>query len=290
MTGRLDGKVAIVTGGASGIGRATVLRFLAEGAAVTAGDLNDANGEQLMRDVAAAGFAERAQFVRVDVAEEDQVEALVARTVDKFGRLDCIFNNAGVGGAVGPVAETAVSDWDYTFEVLVRGVFLGIKHAVRQMAAQGEGGSIVNTASIAGLTANSGPTAYSAAKASVINLTKSAAVELAAQRIRVNAIAPGLILTPIVFGGDPDRIPPHMRAKQPWPDAGQPADIAATALFLASDDAKFVSGETITVDGALTAAGPNLWGTGADNVFLRTSGVNRGNTGQGSDVRRLDRD
>jgi NAD(P)-dependent dehydrogenase (short-subunit alcohol dehydrogenase family) len=288
MAGRLDGKVAIVTGGASGIGRATVLRFLAEGASVAVGDMNNDNNNIILADARDAGFDGRIITFQTDVAEETDVKNLIEGTVAEFDRLDIIFNNAGVGGAVGPLTEISVDDWDYTFHVLVRGVFLGIKYATRQMKAQGTGGSIINTASIAAITANSGPSAYSAAKAGVANLTKSAAVELASERIRVNAIAPGLILTPLVYGGTADRVPDHMRAKQPWPEVGRPEDIAATALFLASDDSQFISGETIVVDGAMTAAGPNLWGDNDSNVFMNHTGVNRGTTGEQSEIRKLE--
>ncbi len=288
MSGRLDSKVAIVTGGASGIGRATVLRFLSEGAAVAVADMNIDNNNKIFADAQALGFGDKIAIFRTDVSDESDIETLVAGTVVDFGRLDIIFNNAGVGGAVGPVTDLSVKDWDYTFEVLVRGVFLGIKHAARQMRSQGEGGSIICTASIAGITANSGPMAYSAAKAGVANLAKSAAVELAPDRIRVNAIAPGLILTPLVYGGDASRVPQEMRAKQPWPEAGRPEDIAATALFLASNDSQFITGETIVVDGGLTAAGPNLWGDREHNVFLKNKGVNRGGTGEQSEIQPLE--
>ena len=280
MVGRLDGKVAVITGGASGIGRATALRFLAEGARVVVGDLNGENGAGLVAEVAAGEAAGRLSFQLTNVAEEADIEALIARARSDFGQLDCLFNNAGVGGAVGPISEIAVEDWDYTFEVMVRGVFLGMKHGSKEMRRQGRGGSIISTASIAALSANSGPTAYSAAKCAVVNLTKSAAVELAADRIRVNAIAPGIISTPLLYEGDASKIPQRMLAKQPWPDVGQPEHIAGVALFLASDDAVFVSGETIVTDGALSAAGPNLWGGAGENVFLRSAGVNRGDIAQ----------
>ena len=226
-------------------------------------------------------------FARTDVAAEDDVEAMVAAAVDAFGAIDVVFNNAGVGGAFGPITHLEVEDWDYTFAVLTRGVFLGIKHGARAMQAAGGGGSIINTASVAGLSGSAGPLAYSAAKAAVVNLTRAAAVELAPDRIRVNCICPGGIQTPLALGRrDPEAAARAMAAMQPWPEAGRPEDIAGAALFLASDDSAFVTGEALVVDGGLVAAGPRLAyqprpGQGAAVPV----GVNRGTTGQGATVR-----
>jgi NAD(P)-dependent dehydrogenase (short-subunit alcohol dehydrogenase family) len=172
--------------------------------------------------------------------------------------------------------------------VLVRSVFLGIKHGARAMKRQGQGGSIINTASVAGLSGGSGPLCYSACKAAVINLTRSAATELAPDKIRVNAICPGAILTPLVHRGSPDAVRPRLAGLQPWPEVGEPEHIAGAALFLASDDARFVTGEPLVVDGGLTAAGPNLIsrmreGQGQTNASVFASGmtgVDKGSTGQ----------
>lgn len=283
MTGRLDGKVAVITGGASGIGRASVLRFLDEGAKVLFADMNQANADETISLARKTGHGDRIAYHRVDVAQEGDVKAMIAATTAKFGRLDIVFNNAGVGGAFGPLDEVTVEDWDYTFAVLVRGVFLGMKHAIPIMKAQG-GGSIINTASIAGLGGGAGSNAYSAAKAAVANLTKVAASDLARFRIRVNAVAPGVIWTPLL-GSARDLDDRVMRA-QPWPDKGRPDDIAAAALYLASDDAVFVSGHILTVDGAMLAQGPNLWGRDETSPMLRRTGVNKGTTGDASVVRR----
>lgn len=286
---RLLNKVAVITGGASGMGRASVLRFLAEGAKVVIADYNAETGERTLAEARQAGHGDSARFIRTDVAQEADVERMLQLAVTEFGRLDIVFNNAGVGGAIGPLTETTGADWDYTFAVLAKGVFFGIKHAARILRAQGQGGSIINTASIAGLSGDGGPLAYSAAKAAVINLTRSAAVELGPDRIRVNAICPGFILTPLADGGDPERTRAAFAKAQPWPDHGRGEHIAGAALFLASDDAEFVTGDSLLVDGGLTAAGPEL-----SRKFPRTSGRNsrvsgitRGTTGDAPELRRL---
>lgn len=288
--GALDGRVAVVTGGASGIGRASVLRFLAEGASVVVGDLNTENGSRLLDELDAES-RDRTRFVVTDVADEDAVAALLATATTDFGALDVVFNNAGVGGAFGPITELDVAAWDRTFAVLTRSVFLGTKYAARAMLAQGTGGSIINTASVAGLVGGAGPQAYSAAKAAVVNLTYSTAVELAPHRIRVNAICPGFIVTPLAVGRHEDAVVGKVSQVQPWPDSGQPADIAAMALWLASDDSRFVTGEAIRVDGALLAAGPRLATmTDPHGATQRYAGFADGTTGRPVEKRRLDAD
>ncbi len=280
MSGRLQDKVAVVTGGASGIGRATVLRFLDEGAAVVAADLNETTGKETLAVAAKAGHAKRLRFVRTDVVREGDVEAAIQLAVSEFGRLDCIFNNAGIGGAFGPITHIAADDWDYTFAVLVRGVFFGIKHAARVMQAQGPGGSIINTASVAGLGGGDGPQAYSAAKAAVINLTRAAAIELAPARIRVNAICPGAILTPLLHRGSPEVLAPVLEKVQPWPEVGTGEDVAGAVLYLASEDARFVTGTALVVDGGLTATGGNALRAMNQGQMGLMSGVDHGSTGQ----------
>lgn len=278
MAGRLEGKVAVITGGASGMGRATVLRFLAEGAKVIAADMNEANGKTLVHDADSSAL----RFVRADVSVESDVENMTSTAVESFGRLDVVFNNAGVGGAFGAVTDLHAEDWDYTFAVLCRGVFLGVKHGARAMKAAGNGGSIINTASVAGLSGGAGPLAYSAAKAAVVNFTKAVSIELAADLIRVNAICPGAIATPLLaLGGDVDELAKTLTAVQPLPVAGRGEDIAATALFLASDDSAFVTGASLVVDGGLTAAGPGLHNrAGRENPLAGLTGVSRGSTGE----------
>jgi NAD(P)-dependent dehydrogenase (short-subunit alcohol dehydrogenase family) len=286
---RLKGKVAVVTGGASGMGLASVMRFLAEGAQVVIADYNVETGEAALTDATSAGFSDAVSFIRTDVAREEDVVAMLDHAVDRFGHLDVVFNNAGVGGAIGPLTETSVDDWDYTFDVLAKGVFLGIKHAARILRRQNTGGSIINTASIAALSGDGGPLVYSAAKAAVISLTMSAAVELAPDLIRVNAICPGLIATPLAEGGDPEGTRIQFAKSQPWPEFGQGDHIAGAALFFASDDSLFVTGEKLVVDGGLTAAGPELSKsfprTSARNA--RVAGITKGSTGAASELRRL---
>jgi NAD(P)-dependent dehydrogenase (short-subunit alcohol dehydrogenase family) len=251
--GQLEGKVAIITGAASGMGRATAILFATEGAHVVLADLNAPGGEEAARLCSQAG--PRAVFQRTDVSSEADVAALVARATGEFGRLDVMFNNAGIGGAVGPLEAIAVEDWDRTQAVCLRGVFLGIKHAVGPMR-DGGGGSIISTASIAGIDGFPGLHAYCAAKAGVVNLTRSASIEFAADLIRVNCIAPGGISTPIVYGlggGDKASTEAVLARGQPIPRAGQPDDIAQAALFLAGPGSGFITGHTLVVDGGATA-------------------------------------
>ena len=278
---RLKDRVAVITGGASGMGRGTVMRFLEEGAAVIVADYNEDSGKQTLALAAEKKHRDRVRFIRTDVAKESDIEGMINLALSDFGRLDIVFNNAGVGGALGPIWDVDVEEWDYTFDVLAKGVFLGIKHAARVMKRQGQGGSIINTASVAGLSGGAGPAVYSAAKAAVINLTKASAMQLAGDRIRVNAICPGGILTGLTDRGDPAAAGKRMDSFQPWPEHGKPEHIAGAALFLASDDSEFVTGEALVVDGGLTAAGPDIWqrfGTSRE-AQLSNVALNRGSTG-----------
>jgi len=287
VSGRLDGKVAVITGGGSGIGRATALTFLRESARVVIGDLNEAGLAETVALARAQGHADRLAALRGDVSVERDVAGLVGLAVERFQGLDCVFNNAGVGGAFGPIGESTTDEWDFTFAVLVRGVFLGIKHASNRMKAQGRGGSIINTASVAGIGGGGGPHAYSAAKAAVVNLTRAVSVELAAQRIRVNAIAPGMIRTPLATGGRNEAWDRLVRERQPWPEPGLPQHIADTALFLAGEESRFITGQVIVVDGGLTAQGPDLFGHDAGSRMLRKAGLNTGSTGLPGTVREV---
>ncbi|MDX2167038.1 MAG: glucose 1-dehydrogenase [Deltaproteobacteria bacterium] len=288
MHGRLEGRVAVITGGGNGIGRATALRFLAEGAAVVIADLNPQSGEETLALANQAGAGERIRFVRCDVTREADIAAAIAAAPQAFGRLDCVFNNAGIAGAFGPIAHVDADEWDYTFSVLVRAVFLGMKHGARVLQAQGQGGCFINTASIAGLSGGDGPQAYSASKAAVINLSRAVAIELAPARIRGNAICPRLIRTPVVHRGNAELLEPIAAGMQPWPEPGRPEHIAAVALFLASDDARFVTGEALVADGGMVAVGANAaqkLGQGA--AMYAAAGLDHGSTGQGTVLRAL---
>src|SRR5208282_557774 len=253
--GKLDGKVAVITGAASGIGRATAIRLAGEGAAVVIADLNLEGGESAVRDCRENGG--RAVFQKTDVSSEQEIKAAIDRAVREFGRLDIIFNNAGLGGAVGTVEEITVDNWDRTMVILLRAVFVGIKYSVPEMRKVG-GGSIISTASVAGLRGGAGPHAYSAAKAAVINLTRSVALEVGKDKIRVNCICPGGINTPLISKRVPGGAPvaeQFLSQIQAIPRAGHPEDIANMALFLAGDDSEWVTGQAMVVDGGLTAGG-----------------------------------
>lgn len=256
--GRLDDKVAVVTGGASGLGEATVRLFVEEGARVVIADVQDAAGQALAEEL-----GENALYQRTDVSREEDIAAAVDRAVEAWGRLDCMFNNAGIVGAVGPIDETPAEEYDATMAVLLRGVFLGMKHAARVMKPQGSG-VILCTSSVAGLQGGLGPHVYAAAKTAMIGLTRNVAAELAASGIRVNCIAPGNMATPMVadvFTGDPDAVEAveqGLARISPLPGrVGTGLDIAHAALWLASDDAGYVSGHTLTVDAGLTTGSSN---------------------------------
>jgi NAD(P)-dependent dehydrogenase (short-subunit alcohol dehydrogenase family) len=256
MSGRLDGKVALITGAGSGIGRATAELFASEGAAVAVLDLRpEAAGETVEKIIASDG---RAVPIEADVAVAADAEAAIRRTVSAFGRLDVVYNNAGVD-STGSVAEATEEDWDRCFAVNVKGTFLVSRAAVPQLAAAG-GGVIVNQASVAGLVGVAGLAAYCAAKGAVIALTRSMAVDLAARRIRVNVLCPGTVYTPLIepllrTRGDGDVAAGLARTlvKYPIGRLGNPAEIAAVALFLASDDASFLTGAVVAADGGMTA-------------------------------------
>lgn len=276
-------QVAVVTGGGGGIGQAIAAQIIAGGGSVVVGDLNPDRGEAV---VEALGAPDRVRFVQVDVAQEADVELLVATATDSFGRLDAMFNNAGVGGAFGPITEQTVEAWDTTFEINVRSVFLGTKHAARAMIEQGTGGAIVNTASIAGLSGGGGPQAYSATKSAVISLTQSTAIELAQHHIRVNAVCPGAVYTELLHRGRPEQTDRWREKLQPWPERGQPEMIAEVAVWLASAQSRFVTGEAVTADGGLMAAAPRLMDYDLSHM-QRMTGIAYGNTGRDPVVRRL---
>ena len=275
---RLKRKVALITGGASGIGEATVRLFIEEGASVALADIQDDRGRQLAKEVGAT-------YVHADVSREDDVKAAVEETARRFGRLDCLFNNAGYAGVGGRIEQIPVDGFDETIAVLVRGVFLGMKHAAPVMKRQGAG-SIISTASVAGLRTGLGPHIYSAAKAAVIQLTRSVAMELGESGVRVNCICPGGIATPIfgkAFGLPPERADetiPLMKGVletlQPIQRSGLPEDIAQAALWLASDDSSFVNGHALVVDGGLS--GGRLWSENEQRRALLKSALGLSST------------
>lgn len=260
MTGRLADKVAVVTGGASGMGERTVELFVREGAKVVIADILDERGRAL-----AERLGGNARYQHTDVTSEDEIAAAVGRAVSDFGRLDCMFNNAGIAGIHCSIAEVPVDKYEEAMAVLLRGVLLGMKHAAKVMIPQGSG-SIISTASVAGLRTGIGPHVYSAAKAAVIHLTRTVAAELGPHNIRVNCICPGGIATPIFAKsvGLPVESADETVAKvrkvlsrlQPIPRAGEPEDIAQAALFLASDESGFITGHPLVVDGGFIGGRP----------------------------------
>ncbi len=274
-----------MTGGASGIGLGIVERLVADGWKVVAGDINPVTLEQAFASFDAGDVA----GVGCDVSVEDDVARLVATAVERFGRLDCMVNNAGISGAFGPIHELDVAHWDFTFAILARGVFLGTKHATRQFLAQGGGGSIVNMCSIAAWDGGTGPQAYSAAKAAVQNLTWSTAAELAAHRIRVNAVAPGSVITPMWMKGRDQSHVDQALALQPVKEPTTSAHVAEAVAFLADPEPAMITGTCVAVDGGISAAGTDLARRLGNNPgALRISGLNMGTSGAKSVVNVLD--
>ncbi len=269
--GRLDGKRAVITGAASGIGEGTARLFAAEGATVVLADIDDRRGERL-----AAELGERTRFVRTDVAVAADVDRAVQTSVDAFGGLDVMFNNAGVPGSAGGIEEIDLETWDRTITVHLRGVFLGIRAAARIMRPQGHG-SIINTSSVAASRANMAGHDYSAAKAAITHLTETTANELGEHGVRVNAVCPGAIATSIfgrAAGLDSeaaqrtiDFMSAALSDAAPIRRVGRPADIAEIVLWLASDSSGFVTGQAIAVDGGL------LTGSLRRNALLSQQGV-----------------
>jgi NAD(P)-dependent dehydrogenase (short-subunit alcohol dehydrogenase family) len=245
--GRLQNRIAVVTGGASGIGRAIVERFHTEGACVVVADIS---GEEV---AVARALGERALAVHADVRSSTEVQAMYAAALGRFGGIDIVCNNAGIDGAIRPLADVEEDHYERIMAINLRGVFLGIKYAIPLLRQRG-GGSIINIASTAGITASPGLGVYGASKAGVIQLARSAAVEYAHDRIRVNAICPAMIETPLVahlLRTNPQDAA-RVLAVTPLGRIGQPREVADVALFLASDESSYVTGVALPVDGAYT--------------------------------------
>lgn len=273
---RFSGKVAVVTGGASGIGRAAALRLAGEGATVIVGDVDEASGQALE--------SKGIRFLRTDVTEETDLIALLA-AAGELGGPDILFNNAGAGGLRATIDEIDSQGWDQTMALLLRSVALGTRHAAPLMAAKG-GGAIVNTASVAALAAGAAPTAYSVAKAGVLHLTKLSAADLARHNIRVNAVLPGFITTNIFASavgltGEARTqanalIEATAHQTQPIRRPGRPEDIAAAVAFLASDDASFITGTHILVDGGLSVGPRHSWDPEVPGLFEALKAMGEG--------------
>lgn len=254
MPGSLDGKTALVTGGGSGIGRAASLVYAKGGARVVVADVNVEGGEETVQLIKESGG--EAILVHADVSKPEDTQAMVAQAVETFGSLDCAFNNAGIGGGKERhlTADYLEDDWDRVMSINLKGVWLCMKAEIPQMVRQGKG-AIVNTASIAGLVGLSGTVAYVAAKHGVTGLTKAAAMEYAKSGVRVNAVCPGYIQTPLVQGifDEIDGYKERVASRHPMDRLGQPDEIAQAVLWLSSDAASFVTGHNMAVDGGYVA-------------------------------------
>jgi NAD(P)-dependent dehydrogenase (short-subunit alcohol dehydrogenase family) len=255
MTTELHGKVGLVTGGTSGIGRDAAVLFAKAGAKVVVAGRRDAEGKETINLVRAAGGD--GLFVKTDVSQAAEVHALVRKTVEKFGRLDVAFNNAGIEGSWIPIAEQSEEDWDRTIDINLKGVWLCLKYEIQQMLKQGGGGAIVNMASVAGLIGSPGAATYCASKHGVMGLTKSAALETARSGIRINAVCPAVIETPMgerLWGA------PEMKkfglSLHPIGRFGKPMEIAEAVVWMCSDRASFMTGQSLVLDGGFLA-GPN---------------------------------
>jgi len=258
MPNELQNKVAIVTGGTSGIGRDTAILFAKSGAKVVVAGRRETEGEETI-DLIRAGGGE-GLFVQTDVSKSAEVQALVQKTVAKFGRLDIAFNNAGVEGNWIPIIEQSEEDWNRTIDINLKGTWLCLKYEIQQMLKQGSGGAIVNMSSVAGFIGSAGAATYSASKHGVLGLTKSAALETASRGIRVNAICPAVIETPMgerLFG-EPE-FKKFALSLHPIGRFGKPMEVAEAVLFMCSDRASFMTGQSLGLDGGFLA-GPNVPG------------------------------
>ena len=249
---KFDGRVALVTGGGSGIGRAITLAFARQGARVVVADVDVSSGEETTHSITEAGA--EAVFVQTDVANGEKVENMITKAVTVYGRLDCACNNAGIAGVRARTADCTEENWDRTLLVNLKSVWLCMKYQISQMLKQG-GGAIVNTSSAAGLVGLPGWPAYVASKHGVIGLTKSAALEYAEANIRINAVCPSIIKTDMAecFTGGDQRVEDYILAQQPLSRMGTPEEVAEAVMWLCSDAASFVTGHALPVDGGFLA-------------------------------------
>lgn len=255
MKGRLQGKVALVTGGASGIGRATAIAFARESASVVVSDVDTTGGEQTAQTIRAAGG--QAIFVRADVSQAAQVEALTKKVVETYQRLDCAFNNAGIQGQIASTVECSEENWDRIIATNLKGVWLCMKYEIPLMLRTG-GGAIVNTSSNFGLVSSAGMPAYSASKHGILGVSKAAALEYANRGIRVNAVCPGPIKTPLSEGvirehPDAEQLVESIMSRLPVNRWGLPEEVAETVVWLCSEAASFITGAALPVDGGYVA-------------------------------------
>src|SRR5271165_6809889 len=255
MTMELRGKVCIVTGGTSGIGRDTAILFAKAGVKVVVAGRREAEGKEtvdLVHSAGGDGF-----FVKTDVSQAADVDALVRKTVERFGRLDIAFNNAGIEGSLTPIAEQSEEDWDRTIDINLKGVWLCLKYEIQQMLKQGHGGAIVNMASVAGLVGTAGAAAYSASKHGVLGLTKAAALETARSGIRINAVCPAAVETTMAerLYSSP-AVHKYVLGCHPIGRFGRPAEIAEAVVWMCSDRASFMTGQSLALDGGFLA-GPS---------------------------------
>jgi len=255
MTTELQGKVGLVTGGTSGIGRDTAVLFAKAGAKVVVAGRREKEGNETIELIRAAGGD--GLFVKTDVSKASEVDTLVKKMVEKFGRLDVAFNNAGIEGVWTSIINESEEDWDRTFDINLKGVWLCLKYEIRQMLKQGVGGAIVNMASVMGLIGSAGSAAYSASKHGVIGLTKSAALETARSGIRINAVCPAVVETAMakrLFGAP--QVHKYVVGSHPIGRFARPSEIAEAVVWMCSDRASFMTGQSLVLDGGFLA-GPN---------------------------------